>query len=298
VIDGDVFINGTIKRKPERVEASMLVPVTSDEYLKRSKTTFFDKDNWSKQGADAVSLEWDGSITLAGSKRQCGARYLPEIKDDIKSTSGGKRDEKTLNTVGDLRLAFRFTHTGGTGNLTCELRNDATRYTFALPLGKPGEVAEILYNSKGVKLLKQPKPFVPTGEHLIEFSAIDARATIRIDGEALAVFENTDPKQSSAKHVSRMPTHRSSVKFGVTGCDVLARDVRVWRDIYYTGGPRRGPRFAVGRKLKLGEGEYFMMGDNSPSSFDSRSWGVVEESSLIGSAFFVFWPLPRWRFIN
>ena len=315
VIDGDVFINGTIARKPERVEDSMLVPVTSDEHLKLSKTKFF--DNWSKSDADAVSLKKDGSITLAGSKRKCGVRYFLKIEDEIKSSSGGPR-QGSRNRVGDLRLAFRFTHTGGAGNLTCELKKTKTEtieievedtegtksektnheaiYTFVVPLGKPGEVATILCSDG--KVAKAAKPFAPTGEHLIEFSAIDARATIRIDGEVLAVFENTDPKQSSAKHVSRMPTSRSSAKFGAAGCDVSARDVRIWRDIYYTSVRLDRPSYAVGREFKLGEGEYFMMGDNSPSSFDSRSWGVVKESSLIGSAFFVFWPLHRWRFIN
>jgi len=40
------------------------------------------------------------------------------------------------------------------------------------------------------------------------------------------------------------------------------------------------------------------MGDNSPNSFDSRNWGVVKRRNLIGEAFFVFWPIPRWRLIN
>ncbi|MCP3965789.1 MAG: signal peptidase I [Lentisphaerae bacterium] len=38
---------------------------------------------------------------------------------------------------------------------------------------------------------------------------------------------------------------------------------------------------------------YFMMGDNSYFSSDSRVWGFVPRKNIVGKAFFVFWPLSR-----
>jgi signal peptidase I len=41
---------------------------------------------------------------------------------------------------------------------------------------------------------------------------------------------------------------------------------------------------------------YFMMGDNRASSCDSRKWGSVPRSDLIGPVFAVYWPPQRISF--
>jgi signal peptidase I len=42
------------------------------------------------------------------------------------------------------------------------------------------------------------------------------------------------------------------------------------------------------------EGEYFVMGDNRSSSRDSRVFGPIEGSRIVGRAFSVVWPPRRW----
>ena len=51
-------------------------------------------------------------------------------------------------------------------------------------------------------------------------------------------------------------------------------------------------------QFQLGATRYFFLGDNSPSSQDSRAWGDVEARNLIGRAHFIFWPPSRWRSIR
>ena len=41
---------------------------------------------------------------------------------------------------------------------------------------------------------------------------------------------------------------------------------------------------------------YFMMGDNRMSSADSRAWGPVRRSQLIGRVFVTYWPVGRFAF--
>jgi len=43
---------------------------------------------------------------------------------------------------------------------------------------------------------------------------------------------------------------------------------------------------------------YYVLGDNSSSSHDSRFWGFVPKRSLIGQAICIFWPLTRWRLLR
>jgi signal peptidase I len=39
-----------------------------------------------------------------------------------------------------------------------------------------------------------------------------------------------------------------------------------------------------------------MMGDNRTSSADSRAWGPVKHSQLIGRVFVTYWPVSRLAF--
>ena len=48
--------------------------------------------------------------------------------------------------------------------------------------------------------------------------------------------------------------------------------------------------------IKILPDHYFMMGDNRTSSSDSRCWGQIPRSSIIGRSFMTYWPLTRISF--
>jgi len=53
-----------------------------------------------------------------------------------------------------------------------------------------------------------------------------------------------------------------------------------------------------GQKILVPKDNYFVLGDNSESSQDSRYWGFVPRQNVIGKAILIYWPLQRIRLIK
>jgi len=60
----------------------------------------------------------------------------------------------------------------------------------------------------------------------------------------------------------------------------------------------RGDYGEAGKKIRVPEGYYFVMGDNTASSHDSRYWGFVPGHFVIGKADVIFWPPNRIKWIR
>lgn len=52
-------------------------------------------------------------------------------------------------------------------------------------------------------------------------------------------------------------------------------------------------KFISGRTVTIGPNEYFALGDNRSHSSDSRVWGPVDKSEIVGKAFFRYWPMNQ-----
>lgn len=67
-------------------------------------------------------------------------------------------------------------------------------------------------------------------------------------------------------------------------------DPEVFKHIPYLNEGQFGAR---NKSIIVPDNSYYVLGDNSPSSKDSRFWGFVPHENLRGMAFFVYWPLNR-----
>ena len=53
-----------------------------------------------------------------------------------------------------------------------------------------------------------------------------------------------------------------------------------------------------GLKILVPKDSYFVLGDNSSSSQDSRYWGFVPRKNILGEAILIYWPPQRIRIVK
>ncbi|MFO0917714.1 MAG: signal peptidase I [Planctomycetaceae bacterium] len=122
---------------------------------------------------------------------------------------------------------------------------------------------------------------------LVEMSLFDQQVLVAVDGvPVLPAFAfDTSP----GGRVTRHP-----VRFGGRGIDVDVDDIRLFRDVFYT--PEQ-TRHGVAQPYRLKKDEFFVLGDNSPVSHDSRRWDAagMPRHLLVGKPFLVHLPSKPGR---
>ena len=89
---------------------------------------------------------------------------------------------------------------------------------------------------------------------------------------------------------------------GLPGDSIAIRDGHVYRNGKaekdgYIRPCSAGESCDFPKAIVVPKGEYFMMGDNRGESDDSRFWGPIRKSWIIGDAFFTYWPPGRIGFL-
>ena len=125
------------------------------------------------------------------------------------------------------------------------------------------------------------------GQHLL----ID-KLTPRFDDYSrgdVVVLHPPDEPEDSTPFIKRV--------IGVAGDHLELRDGTVWIDgtelnePYLAPGSITEPDFEGEDSWDIPAGEVFVMGDNRLDSRDSRVFGTVETSEIVGRAWLRFWPL-------
>jgi signal peptidase I len=101
------------------------------------------------------------------------------------------------------------------------------------------------------------------------------------------VARTEESGETFIKRVVGLPGDRIEIKQG----HVYRNGVRE-KDPYIAPCPDQAScNFPVA--ITVPKGDYYMMGDNRGESDDSRFWGPVPRSWIIGDAFFTYWPPDR-----
>lgn len=114
-------------------------------------------------------------------------------------------------------------------------------------------------------------------------------------GDVIVFIYPEDKKKDFIKRLIGLPGDTVEIKSGTIYINdkPLLDPVFNQRDYY-----NRGDYGSEGEKIKVPQGSYFVLGDNSASSQDSRYWGFVPEKNVLGKAILIYWPLQRIRVIK
>lgn len=90
------------------------------------------------------------------------------------------------------------------------------------------------------------------------------------------------------KRVIGLPGDRLSIRDGypvINGHELT--------DEPYIKACGESPECNMPKTIVIPPGHYFMMGDNRGDSDDSRFWGPIPQSWMVGAVFFTYWPIDR-----
>ena len=109
----------------------------------------------------------------------------------------------------------------------------------------------------------------------------------------IVVFKSPEtPKKDFVKRLIGLEGEKVLIKEGRIYVNGEAVDDPAIRGFYYYN---RGDYGKEGEEIVVPKDSYFVLGDNSANSRDSRYWGFFSKKSLIGKAILVYWPPTRIR---
>ncbi|MDP8258079.1 MAG: signal peptidase I [Candidatus Aadella gelida] len=86
-----------------------------------------------------------------------------------------------------------------------------------------------------------------------------------------------------------------SIKSGSIFVDEKKLSEAPFDDLFYYN---RGEYGAEDGRVEIPEGKFYVLGDNSANSMDSRYWGYVPDRNIVGKAFVIHWPPGRMHLIK
>jgi len=342
ILDGDVYVSTdegktwAIQRKPYEVqEATWRIIYDNDHHPVGAPESTWQQP-WVASGAG-----WDlGKAAASGrtfhfhqgteGSRHFGGENGGAVRFNFHVNANQQSDNDYLvydgyqgepKTVSDLKLAAYYQRNSGQGPLHLNLsRQEKRSHRFTVEI--TADTIKLLHHTDlgdsqiGPTVKLADIGLTAADPLFIEFANVDYQVTLRINGRQ--ILQSTDADYhpdvnwlfNQWQQDTVLPEPEVSIDAADQTCSLT--HLGLWRDVYYTSyhaDHRRGdPPMAWAmpdNPVKLGPGEYFVMGDNSRISEDARFWqdpiklpsegldilsGRVPEQFLLGRAVFVYWP--------
>ena len=313
IIDGDIYINGLIARKPPRVQQELWMPVYDNDYQPvlpsqgqfnghpwQCPLTNTAGSDWQIDPADPTRFRLD-----AGDGDVHTMTYRTDIGNDFRATYAydDVRTYRFMPYCSDLMVRFCVTTGRTDGLIGINLGKYGRTYRGRVDFSGRMAITEVSDGTES-PLDSMAMPPIQTGRPIkVQFANVDHRLTLQVGRTKLSYDLGRGPDDAGPRKTDIEP------QVGIFGSGrIVLSHVAIFRDIHYTStkygeGSDRG-RATEGNPLVLGEDEFFVLGDNSPNSEDGRWWsspgkgnngktyraGIVPRDYLVGKAVFVYWP--------
>jgi type IV secretory pathway protease TraF len=294
---GDIYVNGHLAVRPPEVQnAHWQFVYDSADVAKRSES-----------GVPAAWIPEEGGAELdgatlrltAGSAGRAEARYARPI-NDVSAHSG--YSSGPYYPVGEIKWDVEVT-LDRAGMLRLAVDEDEMRYVGAVRFGTASAKTNLHVAGHDIASVESEFAAEPGKSHRVIFSNASGRLELTVDGVAVLSCEHPMPEND-------LPVS-SGAALSVESAQAEFSRVRLCRSIYYRP-PERNGTYAIdvsGRNVmtpdtltrldgyRIPEGQYLVLGDNQPSSWDSRFWGMVPQRNLIGRGVVLWWPVRMLRAI-
>ena len=333
--DGDVFTAPAdaagdrdgfeIQRKPEHVQRAVWRPVAHSDWIATNPQAL----------PVTVTPAWEGgSDWHAGQDREYRTdsanptvlQYStrgPQLSDwTAYNMIGYQLKRSQVYPVSDLRVAAAVVASQSGLSTTLELQARSHIYEFVIADGTATVRMRPHSQTQGWAI-EQSAPittFDPATVCDIEFWHVDQSMSIWVDREKIVELEYpwspTERLELATgkdvdevlENLARFRPLEPTLSWSFAGSPVTLQRVRVDRDLYYQpylDDEARGAN--PDDPMVLGPDHFFMLGDNSPASSDSRYWrsthqlvaaqidparNVVHRRLLLGKAWVVYFPAP------
>lgn len=297
ISNGDLFTvaDGRAERarRPDHVQDAIWIPVHDSAYARSPDAP---RPPWWQtegEGNGAWSFGREGQPDLDGDYMTCtprgeGAawlRYLPTIRTSYAyagsaHTSGEPisdlraRVRVTPQDQAEVRIGIRETYYGQGAR---QLRLVSARFP-----AKAGTGEFAIEVDGQVQATLSASALVPGRAYDLALAYADDRARLLVDGKTVLAWDDPAGPEDTAEGEVLLSSSKAPALFEHTKID---------RDIYYVRGVQTSEFDPSRGDVTIPPNSYFCMGDHSPNSLDSRSWGFVHEGYMIGRAFMIFWPL-------
>lgn len=295
---GDVYVDGKVERKSLAVQRRLALLVYDADLPPGGDPP--PKPRWRDEQVGTGWGEFDGRFAHPAVPGRSRVDWLTFHHLVRPAASGGEPTEVPLanrhaynqdrprrpeetRPVADVLLSFRIVRTFGQGALLVRATDGGEE--FLLEIDPTQASYRVTRNGKAADPPCEGDLPEDLAGHRVEVSLFDRQLLVALDGKPVArwPFEGTPPPEGTSRPFA----------FGSKGLGLEIQDVKVFRDVYYTHPAGPHGRWGLQKPVQLGRDEYFVLGDNSAISEDSRTWEVgpgVPRAYLLGKPFLVHFP--------